>query len=166
MSNKLIPKFDYTSIEDQGLGKLWGNSNIASANDTGRAIADLNSNQYEQALKGFNDSLINTYEADKNVFSNTGIKDAFNEGIGTGPNSNSSGGLFGLSPDTVSGLGSLFNIGKGLFDISNSKKQLGFARDAWNAENKRAEEYLQMKKDDIKEFKTDKARLNQGYANG
>lgn len=168
VNNNLVPKFKYTSISDQGLGSLWSNSNISSANATGNAIAKLSGSAYDSALEEFTNSLVNASKADSNAFSSTGIKDGISDLFSKGltPSTSGNNTPFGMSSDTMSGLGSLFSIGKGLFDISNSRKQLGLARDAWKSENARAEEYLQMKRDEIAEFKADRARLNKGYANG
>lgn len=79
---------------------------------------------------------------------------------------NASGsGLLGAwdSIDGMKGLGQIAGIGTGIMGIANQNKALKQAKNAWEAENARANEVMAMKKDQYDTFKADKAKLNAGY---
>ena len=62
-----------------------------------------------------------------------------------------------------SGLGKVAGLGLDVMGIMNQNKALKQAKTAWEAENKRANEVMAMKKDQYDTFKADKAKLNAGY---
>ena len=79
---------------------------------------------------------------------------------------NASGsGLLGAWDDIggLSGLGTIAGIGTDIYGLMNQNKALKQAKTAWEAENKRANEVMAMKKEQYDTFKADKAKLNAGY---
>ena len=167
--------FTYTPLKDQGLSSLWSNSNIQSANNAGNNIANMvtgydssgnaifadgvTAADYNNALNSYNTSLANTAATDSTAFNNTGLADLF-----SGSTSSDGGGLFGLSNSTIGNMGTLYNIGSGLYNLYNSNQQLKLAQEAYDDESDRADELLAMQKDQYNTYKADKARLNSEYA--
>jgi hypothetical protein len=175
-----MAEFKYTPLEQQGLGRYWNNTNIGSANQAGNAVANMVSGYdslgnpifaewvtpeaFSASQNALTNDVVNAFKADPNAFkSGLGNKIGLTNAVGSTGGNNT---FLGMDKGTMQGLGSLFSVGKGLFDISNSRKQLGLAKDAWKAENARANELMAMNREKYNTYKADKARLNTGYTNG
>ena len=133
-------------------GNTGGLAYTLSGNGNGSYVASNGSNSY-------------TYG---NAADAASALDDLNFGIGQTVGG-SSGEGFGsglanfLSSDSLKGVGTIAGIGSGVFNIMNSRKALKQAEKAWEAENARANEIMEMNKEKYNTYKADKAKLNSQY---
>lgn len=73
------------------------------------------------------------------------------------------GQLLGLNDKTLAGLGSAFNMGKGLFDMYNNNKMFSLAKDYYGQQMRLQNEQAQMARDEAKRVANVRDSLNVGY---
>ena len=96
-----------------------------------------------------------------NAIKASGVTEGLEEGGLSSMLSNPNNALSGIGG--IKGLGTIAGIGTDIYGIMNKNKEVKQAKTAWEAENKRANEVMAMKKDQYETFKADKAKLNEGY---
>ena len=110
---------------------------------------------------GTDGSVTNLTAQEFNAIKASGVTEGLNEGGLSSLVSNPNSALSGIGG--IKGLGTIAGIGTDIYGVMNQNKALKQAKTAWNAENKRANEVMAMKKDQYDTFKADKAKLNAGY---
>lgn len=77
---------------------------------------------------------------------------------------NADGQLFGLNNDTISGLGSAFSMGKGIFDMVGANKNFSLAKDYYKHQMGLQNEQAQMARDENARVAGVRSDLNASYS--